>query len=429
MKKRFFSLAVAVTTLTALMPIFTVRSAASVNIGDYVQMGTYYGAPILWRCVDIDENGPLMLSDKIICLKPFDAITSENSETGSHSRNEDRRLRGSEYWADSNIRSWLNSNADSGEIEWLCGNPPDEDHVKGGYNDYDQEPGFLTNFTQSEVNAIKEVTQKSILLYPEINVGMAVTGTENHIYDNNIPDAVTNYDTAYAEYVTDKIFLIDVKQLNAIYDNRNVLGAEYYYIGEPTEQCAANSEYKTDSLTSGQKWPYWLRSSSVNDSHCYVRYVIPSGYVYNSSAYYGDIGVRPALYLNESAITISGSGTNDNPYTIDDSEEKPAITPMPIIPLEVEKVQPVVNSETNTVAFPVTVVDSSRAEELNEVELYVAEYDADGRFTGLTRGVKSALEGDTITITAGIPESDNYKFMLWDGNNIPLMDAVTNIKE
>ena len=41
-------------------------AAVGINIGDYVQMGTYYGAPILWRCVDIDENGPLMLSDKII---------------------------------------------------------------------------------------------------------------------------------------------------------------------------------------------------------------------------------------------------------------------------------------------------------------------------------------------------------------------------
>jgi hypothetical protein len=42
-----------------------VNATATINIGDYVQMGKYYDEPILWRCVDIDENGPLMLADKI----------------------------------------------------------------------------------------------------------------------------------------------------------------------------------------------------------------------------------------------------------------------------------------------------------------------------------------------------------------------------
>lgn len=110
------------------------------------------------------------------------------------------------------------------------------------------------------------------------------------------------------------------------------------------------------------------------------------------------------------------------------STPKPTPTAEPIIPLEVEMVEPVIDRETKTVIITVTVVDPSRAEELNEVELFVAEYDENRRFIGLTLGTKSAVDDDTVTITADIPETANYKFMLWDGNNFPLMDAVSSIQ-
>ena len=47
-------------------------------------MGTYYDDPILWRCIAYDENGPLILSDKILCMKAFDA--AGDNEKGSHKR-------------------------------------------------------------------------------------------------------------------------------------------------------------------------------------------------------------------------------------------------------------------------------------------------------------------------------------------------------
>ena len=37
-----------------------------IKVGDYVKMGAYNNASILWRCVSIDNNGPLMLADKIV---------------------------------------------------------------------------------------------------------------------------------------------------------------------------------------------------------------------------------------------------------------------------------------------------------------------------------------------------------------------------
>lgn len=83
----------------------------NIQIGDYVKMGTYNGNSILWRCVDFDDNGLLMLADKIVDTLAYDAKTNDNSNSKSHSRSYKRDDYGSNYWRDSNMRSWLNSTA------------------------------------------------------------------------------------------------------------------------------------------------------------------------------------------------------------------------------------------------------------------------------------------------------------------------------
>ena len=62
------------------------------NVGDYFIIGQYNDAPILWRYIDDDENGKLLISDKVLCFKWF-----------GH-----RAL-----WLKSNLRAWLNSDASS----------------------------------------------------------------------------------------------------------------------------------------------------------------------------------------------------------------------------------------------------------------------------------------------------------------------------
>lgn len=295
----------------------------SVRLGSYLQMGAYYGAPILWRCVDTDENGSLMLADKIICLKPLDAAGGANTAEGSHSRNTYRESGASNYWADSNMRSWLNSEADAGNVEWLCGNPPDKEHVWSGFNAYDQDAGFLTNFTQTELSAVKTVDQKSILAYPEYDAGMAEIGSEPHRYEYEIEKLAANFDSAYAEYVTDRMFLLDAKQLNAVYNNGGVLG-EDYYIGEPTAECVANSEYKQEGrLEAGKKWHYWLRTP-IADLGYDVRYVYSPGRIGSGSADLSYVGVRPAFYLDASADFAAGSGDLTDPYRFGNEPEPTA---------------------------------------------------------------------------------------------------------
>ena len=141
---RTLSLLLSVVMVLSLCPLISKAEGTKPNIkiGDYIKLGTYDNEPILWRCVDIDDNGPLMLMDKVLGSMPYDAKASENSATRSHSRNSFRSSYGSNHWRDSNMRSWLNSDADAGKVDWLCGNPPKSDYVGYG-SEYDKKAGFL----------------------------------------------------------------------------------------------------------------------------------------------------------------------------------------------------------------------------------------------------------------------------------------------
>ena len=70
---------------------------SKVNIGDYIYLGTYQGEKIKWRCIGEDSNGKLMLSDKILCKKSYDAKYSGY-------KNSIRAGRGSNRWSESALR-------------------------------------------------------------------------------------------------------------------------------------------------------------------------------------------------------------------------------------------------------------------------------------------------------------------------------------
>lgn len=311
MKIKSISTVLLISIILSLMNISTISAAVitDISVGDYIQMGTYYGEPILWRCVDKDENGLLMLSDKIICTKPFDA--KGNNTSGSHGRgykyNEIRgyyRQRyGSNYWGDSNIRCWLNSYALEGQIKWLCGNPPTEAK-------YANEKGFLSNFSLTERLAMKNVNQKQLLSGYEYS---DVQKSNYHKYGGKITNVLQNYDTAYSEDVLDKVFLLDVKQLNNIYSNKSILG-DKYYVGTPTQACLVNDGNSNNS------YHYWLRDPlTIYDNGHSLRCVRSNGTIENGGgiydyAGYEKLGVRPAFYLADNITFLFGNGSVENPY-------------------------------------------------------------------------------------------------------------------
>lgn len=295
MTKKITAILLALCMAISILPM-SVQAASKpdIKVGDYVKMGTYNNASILWRCVSIDNNGPLMLADKIVDTLAYDAKTNDNSNSKSHSRSYKRDDYGSNYWKDSNMRSWLNSTAAEGKVDWLCGNPPKDGYVSG-VGAYNEKAGFLNAFSKSEIAAMKTVTQRSLVSHPEYNKGI-VDGDANSdlLYYTDISEAVANYDSSYFETTTEKVFLLDVKQANAVW--KNLKG---YYI-------AYNSN--------GMAWPYWLRTP-VTDCNHDMRYISSSGQVGRYAPWYSDLGVRPAFYLDsEYFVTTSGSGSQSSPY-------------------------------------------------------------------------------------------------------------------
>ena len=295
MKRRLTAMFLSICLVFSLIPVSVQASSKpNIKIGDYVQMGKYNGSSILWRCVSIDADGPLMLADKIVDKLAYDAKTNDNSNSKSHSRSYKRDDYGSNYWRDSNMRSWLNSTATAGKVDWLCGNPPKDGYVSGT-SAYNNKAGFLNEFSKSEIAAMKTVTQRSLVSHPEYNKGI-VEGDANSdlLYYTDISEAVANYDSSYFETTTEKVFLLDVKQANAVW--KNLKG---YYV-------AYNNN--------GMAWPYWLRTP-VTDCNHDMRYISSSGQVGRYAPWYSDLGVRPAFYLDsEYFVSSSGNGSQSNPY-------------------------------------------------------------------------------------------------------------------
>jgi hypothetical protein len=280
----------------------------SVKIGDYVQFGTYLNAPILWRVINLDSEGsPLIFAESALCLKPFDVAESgKESQTGAnpYSDIEARQQYGSNKWENSDIRQWLNS-GDS-VVKYITQAPTNE-AVYQGNNDYADEAGFLNHFSEAERNAIKPVTRKSLLA--EVDSGEKTGGTEGHQLDVDIKTCVTNYDKVYYKNLTDKVFLLGVKELHDyVYDR----GFEYKR--KPTKEAVADSEYKASSINEAVYCTYFLETPADFDAIS-VRYVMYSGDIDKGSDDYNIAGIVPALTLT-SRVYTSGKGTIAEPYVM-----------------------------------------------------------------------------------------------------------------
>ena len=263
----------------------------NIQIGEHIQLGKYNNEPIIWQYVADDENGKLILSDKILCVKTFG---KDN------------------FWQDSFIRKWLNSTAKEGEVDWLT--YFEEDYVE--IDSYRYEKGFLNkdNFSAGERNIMKTVTQWTML--PENHLDLSVNGNTERFNpvmresmtgnpaDITVPVCydvreLPNVYFGAAHQITDTIFLLDEMQLYHLWENFGVISP-------------SNNNYT----------PYALRSpSSIFMNIGTNRHVGAVTRNYYTCEVIIGIGIRPAFYLNEeNAVILSGSGTEEDPYVLDGKE-------------------------------------------------------------------------------------------------------------
>lgn len=198
-------LGLTIVLISGFTAVSEANSTPTITVGNYVQFGSYNGQPILWRVINTDTNGYMLFAEKIVSIKAFDGYFDDLGGRGDM----DRWFNGSNFWEQSNLREWLNSEVN---IVSYSGKPPSIDNLD--YNSYSTEKGFLAdgNFTVQERDVIQPVKHKVIL--SSVDSPVKTGGTVPHYSDYTNPSAaVANYDSAYYQDVTDKVFLLSIKEL------------------------------------------------------------------------------------------------------------------------------------------------------------------------------------------------------------------------
>lgn len=272
------------------------KAPENICVGDYLTLGEYLGEPIVWRCVGIDANGPLMLSDKILCFKAFDVAGNYDNYL--------RRIHGSNHWETSSLKHWLNSEE---TVNWSGrASIPNKASCFDGYNAYDTEAGFLSCFTQEERKLIKFVTQKTYLHHLEKDLAVGGTSALKTGGNSTFAEFTANMPSKTADkwYYNSQeyFFVMGPEQLKMVYDN---LGSDYI-MAKATAGARNSDESKTTK--EDINYMYWLRLP-CNEGMNYenIRIVDSMQRIYYGGVrgavdgeIYHSVGVRPAFYLNVS---------------------------------------------------------------------------------------------------------------------------------
>lgn len=284
--------------------------------GAYVEFGTYLGHPVIWQIIRKENEGLLLFSRDIISLKAFDAMgdrTDGRDHVFKH-----RIKNGSNYWEKSNIREWLNSSQDKVSYSHLS---PENSRLawnKGGYAD---EAGFLTNFTADEQSLIQPVRHKSILSHIDRSISTREGGSELLDFVTDIDKAGANYNNAYYTFVTDKVFLLSLEELQ-----KYVYHKDFDINGYITAQALQQTDILSIDHDISKPYIYWLRTPLAGGGNS-TYYVDRNATLNHAPAYGGNLGLRPALYISYEALRF-GDGSQEDPYRFTAKRNEAAAAPL-----------------------------------------------------------------------------------------------------
>ena len=257
--------------------------ARPVDLGDTIVLGSYNGELIEWRVIKLseDKSSAVVLASNIITMKAFDVAESGsynhyNSKDywGEDISNEteeiQKQLRGNNDWAQSNIRTWLNSTAENVVYEDQA---PTQTAMSEYKNGYDKERGFLNNFSEEECAAIL------------------------------VTDVETN-----GRVTQDKVYLLSSEELQWLAE------ADVSLAAMPTEaaleQDASNWYEVYVSGYGVEDYFWWLRdhAESGEEAAPYNVYLVSFSYTGNEMVSEGvdgeGFGVRPAMTIDMTADCI-----------------------------------------------------------------------------------------------------------------------------
>ena len=259
---------------------------------------TFYGAPIIWKVCARNYSGfpvgsTTLISDKILTGHMIDGKEPQNSD-------DNRQKYGNNYWKVSNLRQWLNSSGNASEWytpQHSTDTPPVDGN--GWYNGfgYDDEPGFMSGFSNDFKNNLLETT-----------------------YSVNVATA----DGGGTESITDKIFLPTRKMVGTegsvafpIFTNNNdricyfsTQGVNYY------NKEISDHSLSLSTITSSTARYWWL--SDVVSNLSYISCCVGASGAsedYSHSTNSSNGGVRPVCNLR-SSTPVSVNQNLDGTYEI-----------------------------------------------------------------------------------------------------------------
>ena len=268
-------------------------TGAKVKFGKF-QVNTETAQSIIWTIVAKNHSGYptnaiTLHAAEILDLRCFDAKEPSNS-------NSDRQNYGNNRYSLSNLDQWLNKNAAANawySATHTTDQSPNSSSVVYANTQYANRPGFLNGFTTDEINAILSTTIR--VVKPSVDGG------------------------SY-EDIQRKVFLPSTTEVGLSNENSIAEGSAWGYytsnsarIGYVTQQCFSNTPSSSKPSSKATAWYWWLRTP-------YYSYALRARRVYSDGsldyfdAYYGYIGVRPALNLS-SSLLVSDSTDSDGCYT------------------------------------------------------------------------------------------------------------------
>jgi len=279
----------------------------------------YFGEPIVWLVADKNHKGypnnsVTLISDKVLCLKCFDAPEKKSASSGIGAAN-----RGNGVYRVSNINSWLNS----GNYNWYykthsADMPPSSENFQSWekIHFYTDESGFLTNLssrlyssllytslttidfeTYSNISAKPLITMNAYVFLPsevEINDYYWKYGGGDHLHNNY------NFDDRY-KYQCD-----NDEQLQIFKINRN--------FKETTVSKAFIDWAQSKGINYGSNG-YLSRSSysQIDRYVCYYQYSYNTGIKYSAAC--TPQGIRPVCNVTEK-IEIFDKPDSNGIYTM-----------------------------------------------------------------------------------------------------------------
>lgn len=244
-----------------------------------------------------------LVTEKIITLKCFDAKEPSNS-------NSSRASYGNNRASVSNLLLWLNSAAAAGgwyTAQHSADAPPSAANVWSGYNEYDQEAGFLSFFEADFRNALLDDT---------------ITVAKNTVTDGG-----------GSETITRKVRLLTETEVGLGNENGIAEGTQWPLFTDansrkayPTAEAVSKSEYTSSSLNASSPWWWWLLTPNAGSAYS-ARIVNTYGSLSSNRAWYGINGVRPALFLAPDTL-VSDTTDTDGAYII--QWNQPPTTPSSI---------------------------------------------------------------------------------------------------